>query len=157
MGRKRRQKIEGPFVPFMLDFGKGIVWRLLSSAERSVYMEMRMACQQQTYGDYSRKFSFPYAASAHSPATVSKALKRFVRFGILEIADSGGLYKNMSLYRLKENAWKEYQPTKAERQKLERDNHRRKAAQRRSRQRRVQAISEYRKRKRDEADLNFSE
>ena len=143
--RSRRGKsIDGRFTPVHFDFVESDVWRLLTPAQQSIWLQMRVQWQRQTLGHYDQKFTCPYDELAFSSATVSAAIKRLIQLGVLTVddADRGGLYKNATEYRFSKKGWRDYEPTEAERKHLDKRGIYLKGRRKRNRDRRIQKMRE---------------
>ena len=119
---KRRNKIDDKWwFPVPMKLPESDVWRLLSHAEQSVYIEMRCEWSRQTHGSYDGLFVAPYGTLNASPETISRALSQYQRFGLLEIHtdpdERGGLYGRPTLYRMSKK-WEQYKPTPDEQEEL---------------------------------------
>lgn len=143
--KKKRKPIGEPFVAMPLALLKGFIWREgLSHGEKSVYLDMRREWSCSTKGDYDRAFQCPYEAIDASAETISKALKRFQRFGLIEIPQDarGGLYGGATRYFMSLK-WKHYKPTEEEKQRFDETYYRKAKKMLRSRERRIQRLRDW--------------
>ena len=144
MPRRNQPRIRGPFIMLPLYIIEGFVWKLLTPAQRSVFIEMRAQWQRQTHADYDQPFTAPYDELSCSSATAADAIKQLKRFGILTVHadDQGGLYKNATIYYMSDEAWETYELTDDERAKVERRASHLKGRKGRNRARRIQRMKE---------------
>lgn len=143
--KPRQQKIQGRFLWVEWGFVGSDVWLLLSHAERTIYMEMRQEWHRITLGDYEKVFSCPYDFLSCSSGTASKAIKRLIKFNILETVKHGGLYKNASLYRFRYGKWRDYKPDEKEQRTLGRLKNSKVARRKANQARRGEVIRKYNK------------
>lgn len=111
--------VEGTqYAAFPLKLLGSPIWLLLSHAERSLYIELRANWHKQTHAHWESPFWAPYAQMNAAPGTISKAIRRFKEFGLIEVAqeEQGGLLGYATKF-LMSRKWESYQPTEAEERK----------------------------------------
>ena len=111
---KKRNKIQEPFVPVPSQFLRSPVWRLLSHAEREMYLTLRVHWSTQTRNDYGQPFTCPYPEFGCARATVAEGIRKLERFGELEKVQRGGLFGGETLYRFRFQGSSNYKLTPQE-------------------------------------------
>jgi len=109
MGRKRRNRIKGGFVPIPNHLIDSPIWRYLTASDMKVYVQAQRLQWKHT------EFSLSDSRFKHmmSHETLVNSRRRLVGFGMLELVEFGGLcaYRNASTYRISEK-WREMDSTR---------------------------------------------
>ncbi|NQU42723.1 hypothetical protein HQ520_05525 [bacterium] len=123
---KNRQKNNLPFKKFVAipsELFTSPVWYLLSHGERTVLIELWAEWSRQTRSQLADEFTAPFSQFSAATGTVSQALKKIEKYGVIERGpDSrGGLPMNANRFRLRLK-WRTYKPDAKEQARLDRQH-----------------------------------
>lgn len=141
--KRKRFSIDEPFIAIPFSLLKSKIWEMLSATEKVVYLRMKQEWGSTAKGDFGTAFICPYDSLPASAATVSGAIKRFSKYGLIEIPDDchGGL-QGATRYFLSEK-WRHYRLTPEEEKCFDAAYHKRAKERKRTRERRIQRLREW--------------